>query len=464
MSSQSPGPAGWIANPPRLRLGLKAAMVAAMVLLLMIPLAMIRGTIAERQAYRQEAVASVAESHAGAQVLAGPVLVIPYVETLQVASTDAFGKPVLKTERREGRWMRFPVRSHLDGKLVPAVRQRGLYEVRVYELQSRIDSDFDLVLPADPGGVRRIGAPWLSIAIADVRGLVGTPALRLDDRVLVLQQGPGAQRGGGGLHADTGLGLVAGTRLRFQTHLQLALGGTETLALAPVADSNAVDLRSSWPHPQFAGRFLPRARRISGAGFQAHWDVSALASSTQAQWLQGAATRDLEALSVGLVEPVNVYSQADRASKYGLLFVCLTFAGFFLFEVLKRLRIHPIQYVLVGLALAIFFLLLLSLSEHMAFWIAYLASSVACIGLLGAYLSSVLRSRSRGLGFAAILTALYAALYGLLVSEDNALVLGSLLLFAILAAAMLATRRIDWYAASAGTATADAVGTGVRGA
>ena len=136
-----------------------------------------------------------------------------------------------------------------------------------------------------------------------------------------------------------------------------------------------------------------------------------------AQLLQGTVTRDLEALSVGLVEPVNIYSQADRACKYGLPFV--------------------------DLALAIFFLLLLSLSEHMAFWIAYLCASVACIGLLGAYLSAVLRSTGRGIGFAAILTALYAALYGLLGSEDNALVLGSLLLFAILAAAMLVTRRID---------------------
>jgi len=428
-------------------------MVAVMVLLLMIPLSMIRGTIAERQAYRQQAVASVADSHAGAQVVAGPVLVIPYVETLQVASTDAFGKPVSKTERREGRWLRFPTMSHLEGNLVPSVRKLGLHEVRVYELQARIDSDFDFTLPADPNAQRRIGAPWLSVAIADVRGLVGTPALQLDARTLDLRQGPGAQRGGGGLHADTGLAPVAGTPLRFHTRLQLALGGTETLALAPAADSNSIDLRSSWPHPQFAGRFLPRSHRISDAGFRAHWDVSALASSTQAQLLQGAPTRDLEALSVGLVEPVNVYSQADRASKYGLLFVGLTFSGFFLFEVLKRLPIHPIQYTLVGLALAIFFLLLLSLSEHMAFWIAYLCASVACIGLLGAYLSAVLGSTGRSLGFAAILTALYAALYGLLVSEDNALVLGSLLLFAILAAAMLVTRRIDWYAAGAGNAS-----------
>ena len=142
---------------------------------------------------------------------------------------------------------------------------------------------------------------------------------------------------------------------------------------------------------------------------------------------------------------MNIYTQADRASKYGLLFVLLTFVGFFMFELIKQLPIHPIQYGLVGLAIAIFFLLLVSLSEHVEFALAYLVSSVACIGLLGVYLSAVLRSARRGAGFAAMLGLLYATLYGLLVSEDNALVLGAGLLFVILATIMLVTRKVDWY-------------------
>jgi inner membrane protein len=169
--------------------------------------------------------------------------------------------------------------------------------------------------------------------------------------------------------------------------------------------------------------------------------VSADANSADA----GSEPAGVDAVGVSLVDPVNIYTQADRASKYGLLFVLLTFAGFFMFELMKQLPIHPIQYGLVGLALAIFFLLLVSLSEHIAFPSAYLASSAACIGLLGIYLSAVLRSARRGIGFAAMLALLYAALYGLLVSEDNALVLGAGLLFVILAVAMLVTRRIDWY-------------------
>ena len=155
---------------------------------------------------------------------------------------------------------------------------------------------------------------------------------------------------------------------------------------------------------------------------------------------------NVDALQVSLVDPIDVYTQADRASKYGILFVVLTFVGFALFELIKRLPIHPLQYLLVGLALAIFFLLLLSLSEHIAFWQAYLVSAIACIGLQFIYLSGVLKSWARAAGFATMLTLLYGVLYGLLVSEDNALLMGSLLLFGILAVIMWVTRKVDWYA------------------
>ena len=154
----------------------------------------------------------------------------------------------------------------------------------------------------------------------------------------------------------------------------------------------------------------------------------------------------VESVAVSLVDPVNPYTLADRATKYGILFVLLTFGGFFLFETVKRLPIHPIQYLLVGLALSIFFLLLLALSERIAFGWAYIAASVACVGLLGFYLAHVLRSRARGLAAGGAFALLYAALYGLLVSEDNALVLGAGLLFVVLAGAMVATRKVDWYA------------------
>ncbi|HQW58985.1 MAG TPA: cell envelope integrity protein CreD [Thermomonas sp.] len=448
-----------------MRLGLKIAMVVVLVLAILIPLAMIRGTIAERQQYRQQAVDEVTRGYAGEQGLAGPVLVVPYREQVEVEERDATG--VLRKQVREvdRQWLFFPKTMHVHGRVLPSIRKRGLHQVRVYEWQGSIDAAFDVRLPdADPARPRTLGAPWLDIGIADVRGLVGAPTLRVAGAATPILQGQKG-RGGGGVHAVLPAALVAGERIAFPVQFGFALRGTEALAIVPLADTNRIVLDSPWPHPQFNGDFLPRTHRIDGKGFHAEWDVSSLASNAQAQYREGGAamgkatpapghdgvaaaveaSASIDRVGLSLVEPVNLYSKVDRASKYGLLFVLLTFVGFFLFETIKQLPIHPIQYALVGLALAIFFLLLLSLSEHIAFGLAYSAAALACIGLIGYYVGHVLRSRTRGMGFAAMLGLLYAALYGLLMSEDNALVLGAGLLFVVLAAIMVATRKVDWY-------------------
>jgi len=453
-----------------MRFGLRVLMVVVLSLAILVPLAMVRGVIDERQEHRNQAVARIARSHAGAQAFAGPVLVVPYNEEVAFEEKDAGGqtRAVWRTVQR--RWTFFPATLRVEGRLAPATRRLGLHEVRVYEWQAQAAAGFRAAIPADadPARPRRIGRPYLAYALADVRGLVGTPRLRVGGRALTLEEGFGA-RNGGGVHVRLAP-PAAGTRLDLDTRLDFTLGGTESLAIVPLARDNRIVLDSAWPHPRFGGSFLPRAPRIDGRGFHAEWDVSSLATGAQAQFLAGQplprvdaggntldarraaagmSVEGMDAVAVSLVDPVNVYSQADRATKYGILFVVLTFGGFFLLEMLKRLPIHPIQYLLVGLALATFFLLLVSLSEHVAFGRAYVAASVACLGLVGIYLGAVLRSRARGFAFAAALALLYAALYGLLVSEDNALVLGAGLLFAILAAVMVATRKVDWYALTA---------------
>ena len=452
-----------------MRLLLKMMFVFGMTIAIMIPLMLIRGTISERQYYRTQAVANIARSSAGAQAFSGPVLVVPYVETVEVEEKNDKGEVIRKVKRdgASGNWTFFPDRLDVQGKLVPDTRRLGLHEVRVYELQALARAGFDARIPADadPELPRRIGRPWLSYGIADVRGLAGTPQLRVGGHEMALEEGFGS-RDGGGVHVRLAP-PEAGTQLKLDTRLDMKLAGTESLALVPLARSNVFRIESAWPHPRFGGDFLPRQPSVGDKGFNAQWEVSSLASSAQAQFLAGKTlpsmdatpgharsggdgigpfdTSGIDAAAIALVDPVNIYSQADRASKYGLLFVVLTFVGFFMFELIKQLPIHPVQYGLVGLALAIFFLLLVSLSEHIAFRWAYLAASAACIGLLGFYLTAVLRSVGRGLGFAAMLATLYAALYGLLVSEDNALVLGSGLLFVILAAIMVVTRKVDWY-------------------
>lgn len=447
-----------------MRLMLKILVVAGLSLAILIPLVLIRAVIHDREQHRQAAVARIASSEAGAQTLGAPVLIVPYTERVEVEDTDAQGRPVGRVWRdRSSTWTFFPRTMDMSGTLSPYLRHLGLHEVRMYALGGQVAADFDVRIPADVDGAppRTIGTPWISYSIADVRGLRGTPRLRVDGAGVALRQGAMSD-GGSGLHAPMAQPARAGAALRLRTVLDFEITGAESLAVLPLADENRVSLDSAWPHPQFNGRFLPRSREVRADGFSAQWTVSSLASDAQLQYrngtraqahtaamLRGQGDVGIDVLGISLVDPVDAYTRADRASKYGIVFVLLTFTAFFMFEMMRGLRIHPIQYGLVGLALAIFFLLLLGLSEHIQFAWSYLAASIACIGLIGVYLSAVLRSRLRGFGFAAGLVLLYAALYGLLVSEDNALVLGAGLLFVCLAAIMLVTRHVDWYQVAA---------------
>jgi len=239
----------------------------------------------------------------------------------------------------------------------------------------------------------------------------------------------------GGVHVKLPeLGAAKARTLEFAFSIELA--GSEQLAIAPLGSDTAVTMRSDWPHPSFAGRFLPLRHDITGQGFSAEWKVSQYASPGVSAASQ---------LLVTFVEPAGLYQQLERASKYGFLFIGLTFATFLLFELLRRLAIHPIQYALVGLALAMFFLLLTALSEHIDFTAAYAIATFSCVGLISGYLVRVLRSARLGLAFGAALASLYGMLYALLKAEDYSLLGGSLLLFALLAVVMIATRRIDWY-------------------
>ena len=429
-----------------LKMLLRFAIVGGLILLLLIPLSLIKGVIREREAYRDEAYQRVAQSRAGAQILTGPIRVVPWTETREVEVVDAAGTKKKEKQVEQGQWLQMPATLTVDGVMQPDERRVGLFRVPVYSWKATISAAFaDDDYPVKAGRV--YGTPFLTVGIADVRGLVGSPNLRVDGNAVTLLPDAGGVSGiGTGLHvglpglADERGGVLKGSKVE----LELVLDGTRSLSVVPVGDDSRIALRSPWPHPLFGGSFLPNERRVDAQGFDAQWAVSSLASRAQHQ-LRNRPDIDAEAVSVELVNPVDVYTQADRASKYGILFILLTFVGFILFELIKQLRIHPLQYLMVGLALAIFFLLLLSLSEHIAFWQAYALSALACIGIQTVYLSGVLKSWKRGLGFALMLSALYGALYGLLISENNALLMGSLLLFGVLASAMWITRRIDWY-------------------
>ena len=439
----------------------KILAIMALTLLICIPLAMINSTISDRAQFRAEAVATIANDSVREQTITGPVLVIRYTdqfdETVTVPEGDK-SKTQIEARSVERTYLVFPNELAVDTSIKTDRRYRGIHQVLVYGGKHAIAGDFVLPLMnqlprASLKSVLRLDQASIALGVGDVRGIRNIPKIDWDGKSIEFEQGTGLKSVPSGLHANVpAMALDAPASISFS--LALGLDGIERQHFVPVGKSNKFSVKSDWPHPQFSGDFLPSPseRTINDKGFSAAWNISSLSTTAQKQ-LRGAeemgagpdVRTKVDTFSIGFIEPVNVYSLAERATKYGMLFVALTFAAFFVFEIMKQLPIHPVQYLLVGLALVLFFLLLVSLSEHVAFVWAYLAASAACIVLIGFYLSFVLRNWYRGMGFGVALTLLYGALYGLLMSENNALVLGSLLLFTVLAAVMIATRKVDWY-------------------
>ena len=423
------------------KLILKLMAIGVVTGVILIALATVHGTITDRQKYRDDAVKSIEASYAGPQTIIGPILVRPYKQT--TVTMEDSEKGTKKRVEHVAAMMEtsFPHVLDIRGNLTPTERRHGLYTVTVYEFAGHLKGSMEIVQPQTTGTVEW-GEPYLAMSVGDVRGIVGTPKVVVNGIPETMSQGSETMGWQPNLRVPLHGVKELNGHLEFEIDMDLA--GTEQLSIAPVGDSNHVELSSTWRSPLFAGQFLPRTRDVGANGFSAAWDVSSLATGTQVQ-MKLRPAKPIDLINVSLLTPIDPYKLSDRATKYGILFVVLTFGGFFLFEIMKELPIHPAQYLLVGFGLAIFFLLLISFSEHIAYALAYLISSAACIGLLTFYLSYVLRSATRGMGFGAMLTTLYAAVYGLLISEDNALILGSLLLFAVLAAVMVVTRKVDWY-------------------
>jgi len=431
--------------------------IGFLTLLLVVPLAWIGGLIRERQAVRDEVVRDIARSAAYAQTLTGPILVVPYVRTLQERQLDAAHQPYVVTREIEGELRLLPETFEVGGTLNTEERRRAIYRARIFNADTKLSGRFEI--PAQFGVQQdvasyRFGQPRLVLGISDIRGIGNALSLQANGTRIPFVPGTGTTLLPAGVQAPLQLAApTAAQTLDFSVALQLT--GTGEFQLTPVGRETHVMLSSDWPHPSFTGEFLPRTREITATGFSADWRTSFFATNMEEALArcQPVAAADKTAcvdfnarhFGVSFVDPVDQYLKSSRAVKYGFLFIALTFAGFFLFEVLLRFSVHPVQYGLVGFALALFFLLLLSLSEHIGFAAAYLVSAFACVGLIGYYVAQFLRSRLAGIGFGAALAVLYALLYGILASEDYALLMGSLLLFAVLAAVMILTRRVNWF-------------------
>ena len=451
----------------------KGLVLLVVLLLLCIPLGQIESLIGARGQSANDAARELAATYVGPQTLLGPLLQVPYVERWQtIEHSEKEGRPDKVVEHSaEHVALLFPRQWSLDGELTPEERYRGLFTVLFYRLSGAAQGSF---APFDASQLPRgekdsrldIGTPVLTLRVSDLRGLQGAPRLTVAGQELAFQrQADGLNPRNplaSGVHAPlSGTALLAfraGQPMPFT--LDLTLLGQQTLGVVPLGDDTDAHLRSSWPHPSFGGRFLAAERTVSEQGFDARWRIAALTSQAREQLRELAASTyaassgierldrldGVESFDVSFVQPVNVYSMADRAVRYGFLFIALTLMAVFMVELFARLRLHPVQYTLVGLSIAVFFLLLIALSEKIGFAAAYAGAAGASVALLAAYFSAVLRSARRALMLAGFVAILYAALYGLLASENNALLLGALLVFAMLAALMLATRHTDWWA------------------
>jgi inner membrane protein len=434
----------------------RCAAIFLVIVLLLIPLVRINGLVRERQAARDAVVQDIARSAAGPQTLTGPLLVVPYTRTVEEVQLDSARVPVTVTREVSGELRLLPALVDLDGKLATEERRRGIYRARVFDATARLTGRFDV--PAHYGvtvdlGRYRFGQPRLVVGISDIRGIGNALSLQANGARIAFVPGTGLRMLGAGVQAPVAL-ADSDSQQPLQFQVDLSLLGTSSFQFTPVGRESHVMLASDWPHPSFVGQFLPREREITGAGFSAQWRTSFFATNLEEALVRCPAQADPSTpdcadfagrhFGVSFVDPVDQYLKSDRAVKYGFLFILLTFAGFFLLEVLRRFSVHPVQYGLVGLALALFFLLLLSFSEHIGFAAAYAVSALACVGLITYYVTHVLGSRAHGAGLGAALLALYGLLYVILGSEDYALLTGSVLVFAVLALVMVLTRRVNW--------------------
>lgn len=434
-----------------MRLGRKLLAIGGLMLALLLPLALLDGLVDERQQRAAEVLADIAQASANEQRVTAPLLRLEIERTLtrMERAGDDPRVPLLPVTRTEVETVLVAAEDvAVDAALRTETRQRGLFEARLYQQTAEISARFRVpALREWPGqqSARIRDARWV-LGLGDNRGITAL-TVQANGRPLLPEPGTGVAWLPEGVQAALPGEWAPGATL--DTKATLALTGTTALSWLPVAERFRWTLSGDWPHPRFAGFALPTGREVRADGFSAEWQMSALASQAPQRLaacgpephcgaLEGTAVR------MELLDPVDRYLMTDRAIKYALLFLGLVFGAVFLLEVLRGAAVHPLHYGLVGLALALFFLLLLALAEHVGFARAYVIAATACVALIGFYLSGVLGGWKRGLGLAGLLAALYGALYGLLRSEDHALLLGAVLLFGVLAATMALTRRLDW--------------------
>jgi inner membrane protein len=419
---------------------LKLLIIGFLIMALLAPAFMIVQLIAERQARRDEVIRDVGSKWGHPQRLAGPILSIPYTEGyVDVDKKPLILRKVLNT---------LPEELHITGDLQPEVRYRGIYEVMVYTARVTVAGRFRLPdaqeTPSTTGNFE-----WedmtLSLGIADLKGIKEQLAVQWGGASFPVEPGHALRS-----VLDNGVN----TRVSWQPDLQgreipfsftFDLKGSDAFQVLPAGKITSVALTSTWAHPSFIGEFLPEEREVTRQGFRAAWRIFHFNRNIPQRWWDDQVAIKEADFGVKFLLPLDEYQKNTRTAKYAILVIALTFAAFFITEMVGRERVHPVQYLLIGLALCIFYVLLLSLSEQIGFGWAYLLSSLAVVSLITWYARSGFTQRRYATAIGSVLAALYGYLYFILQLEDYALLAGSVGLFVIMAIIMYFTRNIRWY-------------------
>lgn len=420
----------------------KIATLCGAIIFLLIPLMMVRQIIVERTDYRDEVKDAIRQSTSGPQKVVGPLIAVPVTELYTVLENE---KEV--QHKRSFTYFWLPESLMVDGNQNVEPRKVGIYEGQVWHTDVTLKAEFDVERLSELNRSNvTLGKPFIVVGVGDARGIGLVKDTKVNGMALAVEPGMGFPLRGDGIHiplpdsqwAIRDMSLV----------ISLDLSGTGSFSVVPVGRSSQMTLTSNWPHPNFIGDFLPNKREISMSGFQAKWQSSWFANNLGERFVDAREDvwNELPSFSVGISTPAEQYQLTDRATKYAILLITLTFMSFFVFETLTGKKLHPMQYMLVGLSLVMFYLLLLALSEHIGFTPAWIVASLVGALMNGVYLQAVLQGWRSSVVFTLILLGLDGVMWVLLHSEDSALLLGTCVLLFALGSVMFLTRHLDWYA------------------
>ncbi|MFT3703834.1 MAG: cell envelope integrity protein CreD [Agriterribacter sp.] len=433
------------------KLTIKGLIVGCLILIMMIPTISISNLVSERAQRQGEVATEVSSKWAKEQTVTGPVLVIPYQETVK----DNDGK--LSVVKEYAYFL--PEHLKINGKLLPEIRHRSIFAIAVYRADIKLEGDFAPLQPERLNIAQEkmlLNEAYISFGLNDFRGIEDQLSIQWNANSYVFNAGlPDYSIIPNGLNAPVVLTPenIAATN---SFSMQLRLKGSERLAFVPIGKTTEAHFSSTWTNPSFDGNFLPVAPPvITDDGFNADWKVQHLNRNYPQSWKNEKQDLIPSAFGITLLQPVDSYSKTMRSVKYAILFIALTFGLYFFIEILQKKTVHPVQYVLVGIALSIFYTLLLSISEYISFNSSYLIASTATILLITLYTKSLFGTWKIASLFGALLLMLYSFIFILIQLQDGALLFGSIGLFILLAIVMYYSRRIDWYPKSVKTIKAE---------